>query len=67
MCPKGIINIDELPARWGLMEIDGNKIHIKIGGPKGNIWNDINEYIFPERNILAEWNLLYSALRRVNL
>lgn len=49
---KGLLNIDEIPEKWGLIELDKNKIEIKKEP----------EYFENTRN--AEYPLLFSALRR---
>jgi hypothetical protein len=37
LCPKGLIQPDELPPKWGLLHEDGGKV-IELVRPQGNIW-----------------------------
>lgn len=67
MCPWGLIYPEDLPEGWGLIwvNLDG-KPRIMINpycvAPNGNIWNGgFNQ------NLLAENELMYSALRRLHL
>lgn len=60
MCEKDLININELPDKWGLVYVDGKKAEI-IVGPKGNC--EWGKYMF-ENNKSAEIKLLVSALAR---
>lgn len=66
MCQKGVIKIDRLPDKWGLLEVnDKGQVRQKVG-PKGNCWSK-SEFIFSERSISGETALMYSALRRLQL
>lgn len=63
LCPIGLIKIDELPERWGLIEVDC------ITG-KAKMVHDplkVRSYNKTEHpyNIEAEHQFLYSALRRL--
>lgn len=49
----GIIKIDELPPKWGLLEVTGEKVRIKVTAGR------------QKSNQLAENRLLISAIRRV--
>jgi len=64
MCREGMVNPDELPAKWGLIWVNGKGKARQVVGPRGNIWNHQKEYFFAEKNIEAEQSLLVSALRR---
>jgi len=72
ICPAGLIAADELPARWGLLHVDGKRV-TEVARPRGNIWPG------PEANIAgwAEWqhetdydaerSVLFSISRRLSL
>lgn len=66
--PGGLISIDELPDHWGLIEVyeDGTATAIYNPYGKGNTWTSptVASYTF-DRNIEAEWRVMYSALRRI--
>ncbi len=69
MCPEGVIEAKDLPERWGLIWVKENDKLRVIHGPKGNIWSSRSraDFRFPERDMHGEWQLMYSALRRLNL
>ncbi|MYM92406.1 hypothetical protein [Duganella vulcania] len=72
ICPAGQIGADELPARWGLLYVDGKRV-TEVARPRGNIWPG------PKGNIAgwAEWqhevdqdaepSVLFSISRRLSL
>ena len=65
MCPEDMIDVGELPDKWGLLYMGMRKtVKIVAGGPKGNMWLGHQDECFHERNHQAEWDLLYSSLRR---
>ncbi len=67
LCPKDMVKSEELPDKWGLLYInEKGKIRQKIG-PKGNIWDHQKDFLFTERNIENEMQLMYSALRRLHI
>ena len=66
LCPEGIIKPEDLPAKWGLIWVDGQGKARQIVGPKGNAWSDSSEFIH-ESNIRAEHGMMASALRRLHL
>jgi len=53
MTPMNLIDLEELPDCWGLLEVRGNRIFT----PKKAEWQEHNE--------LAEKSLLLSAIRRI--
>ena len=68
MCPRGIINVQDLPLGWGLVEVSENGKPRQVWGhnPRSNIYSP--ESIFRhERNLQAEMGLMASALRRLHL
>ncbi|BBI90438.1 hypothetical protein HYO65_gp046 [Tenacibaculum phage PTm1] len=66
IAPKGMIKVDELPNNWGLIEVSENgKSRIKHNPfGKGNIYSSWKRN---EKNIIAERQMLYSALRRLQI
>ena len=66
ICPKGMIEVEELPPLWGLIEVDSNNKTRVVKNPfgKGNIYSRWNKV---EKNERSEKQLLYSALRRIHL
>jgi len=62
MCEPGIINICDLPKKWGLLYVYGPRRVKKVMGLKSNVLT--NDFAF-EKNIYAEWVMMKSALRRI--
>jgi len=63
-CPEGLIKKEELPEGWGLIYVNDNGKPKCIAKPyKGN---NVHKYT-QEKNTLAEYNMMYSALRRLQL
>lgn len=61
LTPKGLIEIDELPTGWGLLEVHGRRIMKTHGFPPNTMWFDKPFYA----NKQAECDYLYSAARRM--
>lgn len=64
--PKGLIKKEELPEDWGLIEVNEKGKCVTVYNPfgKGNIyskWERCN------KNFDAEYQFMYSALRRLHL
>ena len=63
VCPKNLIQVEDLPDNWGLIWKENTKLEIVFNpyckNPKGNIFNGGFEY-----NKDAERAIMYSALRR---
>lgn len=66
LCPKDVIQPDDLPEKWGLIWVGENGKARQIVGPKGNVWS-VQRLFLHERNIQAEMGLMSSALRRLHL
>jgi len=67
MCPVGLIKPDELPNNWGLIYVDATGKACCVVNPyckttTGNIWSGG----FISKNIVAEYGMMYSALRRLH-
>jgi hypothetical protein len=67
MAPTGVISPDDLPSKWGLIEVNERGKAMKKRGPRGNAWTRQTRWMFSARNTRAEYALLISALRRVHL
>lgn len=67
LCPKDLIKINELPENWGLIYVnDKGKARIKHNpytSTGGNIWRNG----FKDKCDKSEMQMMYSALRRLNL
>ncbi|WP_432263112.1 hypothetical protein [Cupriavidus sp. TMH.W2] len=72
ICPEGLIKPEELPAKWGLLYVAGNRV-IEVVRPSGNVWPAIGRTVphfsawldfqhIP--NLEAERSVLYSIARR---
>lgn len=61
LTPKGLIKVDELPAGWGLLETDGNRVYKTHGFPPNTMWS---ESPFTGHKG-SEMGMMYSALRRM--
>lgn len=61
LTPKGLIDVEELPVGWGLLETSGKRILKTHGFPPNTEW-----YYSPFiGNKQAECDYMYSALRRM--
>ena len=64
-CPSGMIKVSELPTSWGLIYVnDKGKAKRQHSPYKGNI-GERNKPM--KKNDMAEYSILYSALRRLQL
>lgn len=64
LCEPGIIEVNDLPPKWGLLHIKNGKIRRVHGWKKS--FNSQPEFFF-NRNIQAEWFLMGSCLRRMEI
>jgi hypothetical protein len=66
ICPTGLIRVEDLPEKWGLLYVNEKGRVIVVHNPYspngGNIWAN-----GCERNIRAEHGMMYSALRRLHI
>ena len=56
LCPADVIQIKDLPPKWGLLWVSGNQIAVKREA-RGH----------PERNLIAEVRFLSTMLRRAQI
>lgn len=64
MAPKGMLSPDELPEKWGLIEVCNKGRCVVVKGKKPKTWGG-DEWDFRERNILGEMTIIYSLCRRM--
>lgn len=67
--PLGLITRTDLPAKWGLIQIDPTgKVHVILNPMTQGTWKFVDEnWTFHERNTEGERDLLYSACRRLTI
>jgi len=65
MAPKGLLRVDELPERWGLLEVAGGRVHVAAGYRPKSYGYD--EWAFPERYTIGEFQMLLSAMQRIKV
>lgn len=64
-CPTGLLKVEDLPQGWGLVYVNDQMRAKCVYSPyKGNI-SEVNQGF--KKNINAEHELMYSALRRLHL
>jgi len=66
ICEAKLININELPEMWGLIEINQNKKALTVFNPFGN-GNIYYKWEKNKKNHLSEKGMMYSALRRLQI
>jgi hypothetical protein len=64
LCPRNVINIEDLPKGWGLIWAVKSKPKVIYSPYRGNIGERHEGF---EKNIRAEHGLMYSVLRRLHL
>lgn len=66
MTNKGIIKPEELPEKWGLLEVSGSRVS-KTVFPKHRYYPSIREEWFHDCNHRSERSMLVSACRRLGV
>lgn len=67
MAPKGLIKVDELPARWGLLEVNGGRVSV-AAGKRPKSWGGLDDpWAFTERYAQGETQMLLSAMQRIKV
>ena len=64
LTPENLLKQDEIPDKWGLLEVTQSRKIKKIIAPKGNIWSNWQQC---ESHVVSENLMMMSALRRVQL
>lgn len=69
MTPKGLLIPDELPHKWGLLEVDHRRSIRRVHGPTGTSWHHIPDlkFIHQYYDKASEKVMFLSALRRFHL
>lgn len=72
MAPTGLLEPEDLPPKWGLIEVDvydGQLRSIRKHGPSGPLrkWTSQPEWMHSHRHKQGEKEMLYSALRRFEI
>ncbi|MDQ2077549.1 hypothetical protein [Marinimicrobium sp. ABcell2] len=66
LAPAGLISVDELPEKWGLIEVHSrNKIRVVAGKPPKRYPGAAPEWAHVERNRWGETAIAHSLLRRM--
>lgn len=65
LCPEGMIQPEDLPARWGLLYATATGVSLVTGKAPRTWFRD--PWMFEARNQRAELGLLRSALQRVRV
>lgn len=65
-CPEGLIQLADLPPKWGLLWVTPKGKVKRVFDPFNEAYHYNNPYKF-ERNIEAEQQYLYCILRRINI
>ncbi len=67
MAPKGLIKVDELPARRGLLEVNGGRVSVATG-KRPKTWGGLEDpWAFTERYAQGETQMLLSAMQRIKV
>lgn len=71
LCPKGMIQVKDLPKGWGLIWVDdegkAKKIYypiVELSNASGNTYRALYKH---DKNLKGEHGLMYSALRRLQI
>ncbi|HGM6729551.1 TPA: hypothetical protein ACKQBZ_000596 [Stenotrophomonas maltophilia] len=67
MAPKGLVKVEELPARWGLLEVIGGRVSV-AAGKRPKTWGGLDDpWAFTERYTQGETQMLLSAMQRIKV
>lgn len=67
MAPAGLIAIDELPDKWGLIEVDGRRAKVVAGKPPKKHPSAFPDFAHTQRNSWGERTIAHSLIRRMVL
>ncbi|MDV3469032.1 hypothetical protein RZA67_09850 [Stenotrophomonas sp. C3(2023)] len=67
MAPKGLLRADELPPRWGLLEVSGRRVFLTSGHEPKRWYRDENPWEFKQRFHEGETQILLSAMARIKV
>jgi hypothetical protein len=66
LCPPGLLQVDELPPRWGLLYAHAQRVEL-VQGHRPKHFAPSEPFRFSERNARAAAAMLLSALNRLRL
>lgn len=67
MAPAGVLRVDDLPPRWGLLEVQGKRV-FRLAGPVPTTWSGSwGDFHHTERAHTSEMAMLMSGLNRLRL
>lgn len=67
LAPTGVVRVDDLPPRWGLLNPAGGGVRRVYGPDPKRLSAMVRDAWFHAHNAAAEHALMYSALRRLHL
>jgi hypothetical protein len=67
LCPEGMIVKEDLPEKWGLIYAKDGRARMKYNPYAGEHTSWINGFGREERNYRNEWQIMFSALRRLHI
>lgn len=68
MAPKGMLRPDEMPERWGLLEVSGRRVlRTKGHEPSQGYWRQEDPWCFSPRSNGDEMRMLLSAMQRIKV
>jgi len=65
LCEPGVINVEDLPRGWGLLYVKNGRIRRVCGFKRNGVY--ANREFTCDRNLQAEWFLMGSCLRRMEI
>ncbi|MCC4613638.1 hypothetical protein LL963_16325 [Xanthomonas campestris pv. esculenti] len=66
MAPRGLLRADEMPERWGLLEVSGQRVFV-VRGHQPKSWHSEDIWRFAERDAGSEVLMLLSAMQRIKV
>lgn len=67
MAPEGLLRPEEMPPRWGLLEVLANSKIRRVSGLRPKSYADHSMWEFEDRAVSCETTMLLSALQRIKL
>ncbi|KAF1009509.1 MAG: hypothetical protein GAK28_00147 [Luteibacter sp.] len=67
MAPEGLIKVDELPERWGLLEVRGRRVVMLAGPDPRRAYIRQSEFWHEQRATDCETAMLLSGLNRIRI
>lgn len=67
MAPKGLLRAEEMPDRWGLLEVSGRRVYLSSGHEPKSWHQGVNRWAFERRFHEGEQQMLLSAMARIKV